>query len=213
MNKLKRLGVSMWKFRHVYIIMLPGLIWYFMFSYMPMAGLSLAFKDFNAKKGIFGSAWAGLKHFERLFKDPNFMASIGTTLKLNFGRLLISFPFAIILALLLNEVRLKRSKKIVQSVFTFPHFLSWIVIASIVNNVLAYDGMVNSVIKSFGGDYIKFLGNSGFFAPLVFITEIWKSSGWNSIIYMAAISGIDTEQYEAASIDGATRLQKMRHIS
>lgn len=209
----KKLGTQLWKYRHIYMIMLPAIIWYIFFSYVPMAGLSLAFKNYKANLGIWGSPFVGLKNFNRVFQDTRFFDSLLITLKINVGRLFVTFPFAILLALLLNEIRLKKSKKFLQAVFIFPHFLSWVVIASIVTNVLAYDGMVNSVVGLFGGSYVKFLGNSGFFTPLVYLTEIWKGAGWNSIIYMAAIAGIDMEQYEAASIDGAGRLQQMLHIT
>jgi putative aldouronate transport system permease protein len=212
-RSLKQLGKKIWKFKGIYIIMLPALIWYVLFSYVPMAGLSLAFKTYKANLGIWKSPFVGWANFERVFKDPKFFDAITTTLKLNIGRLLISFPFAILLALLLNEIRLKRSKRFLQSVFTFPHFLSWVVVASIVNNVLSYDGLVNSIIKLFGGDYFNFIGNSKFFPLLIFITQIWKASGWESIIYLAAIAGIDVEQYEAASIDGASRLKQIRYIT
>ena len=193
--------------------MLPALIWYIYFSYIPMAGLSLAFKTYKANLGIWGSPFTAMKNFNRVFQDPRFFEALFITLKINVGRLFLTFPFAIFLALIMNEIRLKKSKKFLQAVFIFPHFLSWVVIASIVTNVLAYDGMVNSFFGLFGGEYVKYLGNSGFFTPLIFLTEIWKSAGWSSIIYMAAIAGIDTEQYEAANIDGAGRLQQMLHIT
>lgn len=201
------------RYKGVYLIMLPGLIWYFMFSYVPMAGLAMAFKTYKAKLGIFGSPWAGLTHFERMINDRKFISSVVTTLKINGGRLLITFWFAIILALLLNEVRLGKSKRFFQVIFTFPNFLSWIVIASIITNVFSFDGIVNTAIEKMGGSYVNFIGNEKLFVPLVYITEIWKSSGWGSIIYMAAIAGIDQEQFEAAEIDGANRWQKMLHIT
>jgi putative aldouronate transport system permease protein len=202
-----------YKNRKIYVLLIPALIWYILFSYVPMGGLILAFKSYKANLGIWGSPFVGLANFKRLFSNPKFFTALKITLKINVGRLLITFPFSIILALLINEVRIGKGKKVYQWIFTFPHFLSWVVIASIATNVLSYDGMVNSIIKMMGGDYQKFLGNENFFAPLVYITEIWKTAGWNSIIYMAAISGIDTEQYEAADIDGAGRFVKMTRIT
>lgn len=204
---------KIWKYKGIYILLIPALTWYLLFSYVPMGGLSLAFKTYKANLGIWGSPFCGMKNFNKVFHDPRFLQSVIITFKINGGRLLITFPFSIVLALLMNEIRLGKSKKIFQWIFTFPHFLSWVVIASIVTNVLAYDGMVNSVVKCFGGEYFKFLGNEKFFVPMVYITEIWKTAGWNSIIYMAAIAGIDMEQYEAADIDGATRMQKMIRIT
>jgi len=201
------------RYRGVYLIMLPAIVWYILFSYVPMAGLSLAFKTYKAKLGIWGSPYAGLTHFQRLWSDPRFLDSVIRTLKINGGRLILTFPFAIILALLLNELRLGKSKNILQVIFTFPHFLSWVIIASIVTNVLSYDGLVNSAIELLGGEYVNFIGNSKLFVPLVYITEVWKGAGWSSIIYLAAIAGIDVEQYEAADIDGASRWDKVWKIT
>lgn len=201
------------KAKGIYLLMLPAIVWYILFSYVPMAGLSLAFKTYKAKLGIWGSPWVGFKYFERLFQDPKFVDSVLRTLKINGGRLILTFPFAIILALLLNELRVGRFKKVLQVIFTFPHFLSWVIIASIVTNVLSFDGLVNNAIAAFGGDYVNFVGNSKLFVPLVYITEVWKGAGWSSIIYLAAIAGIDQEQYEAADIDGANRWNKVWNIT
>lgn len=204
---------AIWKNRMVYLLILPALIWYFVFTYMPMGGLSLAFKTYKAKLGIWGSPWVGLKNFESMFIDPSFLQSVLKTLYINFGRLLIEFPFAVILALILDEARIGRLKKPLQIVYTFPHFLSWIIIASILNNVLSYDGMVNTLIEMLGGARIRFLSSESLFQPMLYITSIWKSAGWNTIIYLAAISGVDQDQYESAEIDGATRLQRVFHIT
>lgn len=204
---------AIWKNRMVYLLILPALIWYFVFTYMPMGGLSLAFKTYKAKLGIWGSPWVGLKNFESMFIDPSFLQSVLKTLYINFGRLLIEFPFAVILALILDEARIGRLKKPLQIVYTFPHFLSWIIIASILNNVLSYDGMVNTLIEMLGGTRIRFLSSESLFQPMLYITSIWKSAGWNTIIYLAAISGVDQDQYESAEIDGATRLQRVFHIT
>ncbi len=203
----------MWRYKGIYLVMAPTIIWYILFSYVPMAGLTLAFKSYKAKLGIWGSPWVGFKYFERLFQDRDFWDSVIITLKMNGGRLLVTFPFAIILALLLNELRVGRFKKVLQVIFTFPHFLSWVIIASIVKNVLGFDGLVNSAIEILGGEYVNFIGNEKLFVPLVYFTEVWKGAGWSSIIYLAAIAGIDQEQYEAAEIDGASRWNKMIHIT
>ena len=161
-----------YKNRKIYVLLIPALIWYILFSYVPMGGLILAFKSYKANLGIWGSPFVGLANFKRLFSNPKFFTALKITLKINVGRLLITFPFSIILALLINEVRIVKGKKVYQWIFTFPHFLSWVVIASIATNVLSYDGMVNSIIKMMGGDYQKFLGNENFFAPLVYITNV-----------------------------------------
>ena len=212
--RIAQIGNSIVKNKERYLLILPGLIWYVIFAYIPIYGLTLAFKKFLAAEGIFGSPWIGLYNFENVFKDPAFLQSIFTTLRINAGRLIFVFPFPIILALIINELRLGRFKKILQTVFTFPHFLSWVIVASVMINILGQNGLVNSVINMiFGTEAIKFLGTPSYFQPLVYVTDIWKSAGWSAIIYMASISGIDVEQYEAAEIDGSTRLQRMRFIT
>ncbi len=211
---LANTGRSILKHKEKYVLVLPGVVWYIIFSYIPIFGLSLAFKQYVAKLGLFGSPWIGLSNFENVFADPAFLQSIFTTLKINAGRLLFVFPFPILFALMINEVRLGRSKKILQSIFTFPHFLSWVIVASVMISILGQRGLVNSFIGGiFNTKPISFLGTPSYFLPVVYVTDIWKSAGWSAIIYMAAISGIDTEQYEAAEIDGSSRLQRMWYIT
>lgn len=212
-SRLKRLGAALWKHRATYLLLLPGLVWYVIFAYVPMGGLSLAFKTYNAKLGIWASPWAGLQNYEYVFRDPSFWASIWTTLSINLGRLLICFPAPILLSLMLNELRAGKYRKILQSVYTFPHFLSWIIVSSILTNVLAFDGLVNSVITALGGQTINFLGSEAMFQPMLYVTDIWKTAGYSAIIYLAAISGIDVDQYEAAEIDGASRWQRMWRVT
>lgn len=210
----RNLGRGILKYKEKYLLILPGLTWYAVFAYIPIFGLSLAFKKYIARLGLFGSPWIGFSNFQNVFADPAFLQSIFTTLKINAGRLLFVFPFPIFLALVLNEVRLGRPKKILQSVFTFPHFLSWVIVASIMVNILGQRGLVNSFMGGvFGAKPVSFLGIPSYFLPIVYLTDIWKSAGWSAIIYMAAIAGIDTEQYEAAEIDGTTRLQRMWYIT
>lgn len=211
-NRLS-LGKKIWKNRMVYTLLIPGIIWYVIFAYGPMAGLSLAFKTYKAKLGVYGSPWIGFQNFQYLFQDPAFFKSIWKTLYINLGRMIFQFPVPIILALLLNEVRFPKTKKTVQTILTFPHFLSWVVVSSILINILAYDGLVNSVIKALGGPEINFLGNPPGFVPLLYSTAIWKNAGWSSIVYLAAISGVDMDQYEAAQIDGANRWNKIWSIT
>jgi putative aldouronate transport system permease protein len=191
---------EVWKHKTIYLIMLPGILWFIIFAYGPMSGLQLAFKTYSTKLGIWGSPWCGFENFEFLFRNPAFLKSVGTTLWINAGRLLFQFPVPVILALFLNEMRTQRYKKVVQTVLTFPHFLSWVIIASLVINILSYNGLVNSVIAALGGKTINFTGSADIFQPLLYLTDNWKGAGWSAIIYMAAISGIDIEQYEAASM-------------
>jgi putative aldouronate transport system permease protein len=204
---------SIWKNRAIYALLAPGLLWYVIFAYGPMYGLTLAFKTYRASLGIWGSHWVGLENFKYVFRDPAFLESVWRTLYINLGRFVFQFPVPIILALLLNELRLPRLKKGLQTLLTFPHFLSWVVVASILVNILAYDGIVNKILNSMGRDDYKFLGNPAIFQPMLYITEIWKSAGWGAIIYLAAIAGISTEQYEAAQIDGANRYYQVFHIT
>nr|WP_216671628.1 ABC transporter permease subunit [Saccharibacillus qingshengii] len=196
-----------------YTLLIPGLIWLILFSYLPMGGLSLAFKHYRASDGIWGSEWTGLENFMYVFRDPAFIDAVWRTLYVNIIKLFITFPFPILLALLLNELRMRRYKKVLQTAFTFPHFLSWIIVSGIIINVLAYDGFVNSLLALLGLPTINFLGSEQNFYPMIILTDIWKSTGWGAIVFLAAISGIDQEQYEAAQIDGATRMQQMFRVT
>lgn len=213
MKRVNRLGRRIWKNRAIYGLMLPGLVWLVIFAYGPMSGLLLAFKTYSAKGGIWGSPWCGLDNFRYVFRDAAFFRSVFTTLKINIGRLLIQFPAPILLALLLNECVLKRYKKLAQTIFTFPHFLSWVIVASLVTNTLSMDGLINNLLAALGLEKVNFLGNSRLFVPILYITENWKSAGWSAIIYLAALSGIDMDQYEAAKLDGADRWQTMLHVT
>jgi putative aldouronate transport system permease protein len=211
--RLAKLGVAIWKNRVVYTLLLPGLVWYVLFAYAPMAGLQLAFKDFKANLGIWGSPWTGFENFMYVFRDGLFWKSIGKTFTINIGRMLIEFPAPIILALLVNEFRSNRYKKVLQTIFTFPHFFSWVVVTGILTNTLGRTGIVNQLITTMGGSPISFLGNPNTFVPMLYITNIWKYAGYGSIIYLASISGIDTTMYEAADLDGASRWQKLVSIT
>ena len=201
------------RYKAVYLLLLPGLVWYILFAIAPLGGLMLAFKIYRANLGILGSPWTGLKNFDRVFNDMNFWNAIRQTLLINVLRLIITFPFPVVLALLFNEMRFQRVKKPMQVVFTLPHFLSWVIIASIFNNLLSYDGMLNNSLAAMGLSTVKIIGNERAFLPLLYYTDIWRTAGWNTIIYLAAITDIDTEQYEAAEIDGATRWQMMTNVT
>lgn len=208
-----RLGREIWKNRMVYFLLLPGIVWFAVFAYLPMGGLTLAFKDYHARMGIWGSPWAGMENFRYLFRDPAFAQAVWRTLALNLGKIIVTFPVPILLALLLNELRMRKYSKLLQTVFTFPYFLSWIIVSGVLINVLSNSGLFNSILVWLGFDPVNILGSEKAFVPLIYISEIWKSSGWSAIVYVAAIAGIDQEQYEAAQIDGATRLQQMMHIT
>ena len=208
-----RLFMEIWNAKYLYLMLIPFVAWLIMFQYVPMTGIVLAFKEFNAIEGIFGSPWVGLKHFERIFSTPAAVKSIFTTITLSLQRIIFEFPVPIILALITTEMRGKRVKKIYQTVLTFPHFLSWVVVSSILISMFSEAGAVNSVISALGLEKIPFLSDAGFFRAMLFITENWKEMGWASIIYMATIASIDPGLYEAASIDGAGKLKQMWHVT
>lgn len=210
---MKQLGKEIWKNRAIYILLLPGLVWLFIFAYMPMGGLSLAFKTFNARQGIWRSPWAGFQNFEYLFRDPAFFNAVWRTLAINVGKLIVTFPVPVVIALLFNELRMRRYSRVLQTIFTFPNFLSWIITSGIIINLLSNKGLVNGLLGLFGLDPVHFLGSESFFVPMLYLSEIWKTAGWSAIIYIAAISGIDQEQYEAAQIDGASRVQMMFRVT
>ncbi len=197
----------------IYVLLLPGLIWYIVFCYFPMGGLSLAFKTYKANLGIWGSPWAGLTNYNFVFRDPEFFRALGNTIVISLSRLVFQFPVPVVLALLLNELRGSRTQRVLQTIYTFPHFLSWVIVASVMLNLLGNNGTVNAALGAAGLEPVNFLGDEKLFRPILYISENWKSAGWSAIIYMAAIAGIDTEQYEAATIDGAGRLQKMLYIT
>jgi putative aldouronate transport system permease protein len=204
---------EVWKSRQIYLLILPGLLWYIVFAYIPMGGLTLAFRTYKANLGIWRSPWVGLINYSYVFRDPAFFTALKRTLLINAGRILFQFPFPIILAIALNELRIGRYKKVLQTTYTIPHFLSWVVVASIFTNFLSLDGFVNGILRLLGKQPVGFLGSKELFVPLVYLTDIWKSSGWIAIIYLAVIAGIDQEQYTAAEIDGATRLQRIWYIT
>ncbi|NLO16350.1 MAG: sugar ABC transporter permease [Clostridiales bacterium] len=211
--RTRRLFRDIWKARYVYMLLSFGLAYFIVFHYVPMSGIVLAFKKYNARLGIWGSDWTGLDHFRRIFITPGAVAAIKNTFEINLTRLLFQFPMPILLALLINEMRGTRIKRIYQTIFTFPHFLSWVVVSTILMNFLANSGMVNAVIVSIGGKKYNFLSDERLFRPLLYITQNWKEMGWSSIIYIAAISSIDLSLYEAATVDGAGRFKQALYVT
>jgi putative aldouronate transport system permease protein len=202
------------KNKYLYLMLIPVLIWYIIFMYLPMYGLVLAFQDYSFSGGFFGSDFVGLKNFEILLGDPTFRTSFVNTLIINFLRIVFGFPIPIIFALLLNEVFRMKFKKIVQTVTYLPHFISWIVLAGIMNSLLALDsGIINIMLSKLGFEQINFFLENDYFRPMLIITEIWKEIGWNAIIYLAAIAGINPTLYEAAIIDGANRFQRILYVT
>lgn len=198
------------------LMSVPFLIWLFIFRYVPLGGWMMSFKDFKPARGFADSDWVGFKHFRFLFEDDRFLVILRNTLAMSFINLVLGFVTAIALAVLLNELRNLRFKKLVQTISYMPHFLSWVVVAGLVSQALALeDGIVNSLLLNLGiiDENIHWLSVGQYFWGIIGAADVWKNVGWNSIIYLAAITMIDQEQYEAADIDGASRLQKIRFIT
>lgn len=202
------------KYKYLTLLLLPCVVWYIVFKYVPMYGLLIAFKDFKFSSGILGSEWVGLQHFQELLVLPGFWRVFRNTVIISFAYLIFGFPAPIIFALLLNEITCMPFKKTVQTLSYLPHFLSWVVLAGMFVQFLSPStGPVNIMLKAIGMEPIYFLGDPKYFRGVLVITNLWKSMGWSSIIYLAALSGVDVELYEAAIIDGATRWQQFKSIT
>ena len=212
-NPFRQLGGKIFRSKYLILMILPAIAVYIIFCYIPMYGILMAFQDFNPKMGIFGSEWVGFNNFTKVFEEPKFWLAFRNTLIICSIKIVISFLGAVTIALLLNELRMIKTKKTIQTIVTFPHFLSWVVVSGFVFSLFAYNGAVNSMIEAMGGSRTNFLADKEFFFGLVFASDIWKEAGWGSIIYLATMAGIPQDQYEAADIDGATRLQKIWHIT
>lgn len=207
-----------WKYFKVhywlYIMVIPGLLYLLLFHYVPMYGLAIPFFDYSPVKGLAGSAFVGLKNFQYLFKSPDFLNVLKNSLVLSFEKLAFGFPAPLILALIINEIRRTRVKKVIQTVVYIPHFVSWVVMSGIIISLLSSDGgIINKIVVAFGGEKINFLINSKYFRPILVITDIWKEVGWGTIVYLAAMSGIDVSLYEAAQMDGAGRFKQILYIT
>ncbi|MEF3302349.1 ABC transporter permease [Paenibacillus sp. GYB003] len=199
--------------KYVYLMLIPVVAYYIVFYYVPMYGLQIAFKDFSPGLGLWDSPWVGFQHFESFFNSYYFWRLLRNTLLLSFYELLFGFPAPIILALLLNELRSNVFKRAVQTITYMPHFISIVVIAGMMVDFLARDGLVNIVLGWFGVEPIAFLRESEWFRTIFVSSNIWQSVGWGSIIYLSAMSGIDPSLYEAAKVDGASRWKQTMHIT
>ena len=202
------------KHRYLYLLLLPAAVYYVAFKYLPIYGMVMAFQDFKPVKGFLGSSWVGLEHFQRLFAARDFWRVFRNTFIISFYKLLLAIPLPIILALLLNEVSNRAFKRSIQTIIYLPRFLSWIVVSGIVYNLTRVQGgLVNGIIQAFGGEPIVFLADDRYFRALLAITDAWMMTGWRTIIYLAALSGVNPELYETAQIDGANRWQQTIHIT
>lgn len=198
----------------IYLVILPGIIYFIIYKYIPMYGLIISFQDYKPYLGISGSEWVGFAHFERLFTSSDFWMIFKNTLVLFALQIFIYFPIPIIISLMLNEVKNAFFKRGVQTIIYIPHFMSWVVIVSISYVMLTLDGgIVNSVLESLGFNKINFLLSSEWFRPMYIIQVIWREAGWGTIIFLAAITAVDPQLYEAAKMDGANRFRQMWHIT
>lgn len=198
---------------NVYIMVLPVIIYYILFMYKPMYGVLMAFQDFAPRKGISGSEWVGLANFIDFFRTDSFGRIFKNTLVISISSIIFCFPAGIIFALLLNEIKSKYAKSIVQTCSYLPHFISLVVICGMIKAFTMDTGVINYIIGLFGGEKTTMLNNPSMFLPIYLISDIWQNVGWNSIIFVAAMSGIDQSLYEAADLDGANRWQKVVNVT
>ena len=207
----------MWKNRLFYFLVLPSILWYVIFHYLPMFGVIIAFKDvkpFHSVQQIIDLPWVGLKHFKTFFNSYYFWNVLSNTLIIGGMRILIGFPIPIILALLINEIRNKVFKRTVQTVSYLPHFISMVVLAGIVSTLTSTEsGAINALIEACGGDPINFMGDPRYFRWTLIISDVWKSAGWSTIVYLAAITGVNPDLHEAAALDGCNKWQRILHIT
>ncbi len=202
-----------WRERWVYVLLFPGLLYFLAFYYLPLLGNIVAFQDYSPYLGFLRSPWIGLTNFARLITDPEIGIAIQNTIVLSVLQILFAFPTGIALALLLNALTSERFKRLMQSVLYLPHFLGWVIIISIWQQIFGGDGFLNHFLVGMGGKPIDLITNPNFFKPMVVLQVIWKDSGWSTIIFIAAMAAIDTSLYEAAVVDGANKWRRMWHIT
>lgn len=211
---LAKIGKKAWQYRWMYVFLLPAVIWYILFAYLPIYGVTIAFKDYNIVKGVWDSPWVGFANFTKIFNDPNFTRAFRNTIFISLLKLIFVTPCGLVLALLLSEVKNRVFRGTIQSLSMLTHFFSWVVIASIMTVLLSpTTGVVNEIISMLGGKPVYFLADDKWFIFWVVVSDIWESAGWNALVFISAIGGISPDLYEAASIDGAGRWQKMFRIT
>jgi len=214
-GRFKKTMEMWWKQRYLQFMVIPGLIWMLIFNYVPMGGIVIAFKKFKITRPISEAPWVGFQYFIEFFQDSNFKDIMVNTLGISMLKLIIGFPIPIIFALLINEIRGNHFKKISQTVSYLPHFLSWVVLGGILTSWLAKDGVFNDFLVAIRvlKEPVSFLGEPKYFWGLILISDTWKELGWSAIIYLAAITSIDQQIYEAATVDGVTKIQKIIYIT
>ena len=213
MSKPKVVLNRIWRHRGAYLLVLPGLVYFLVYKYVPMLGLIVAFQDFNPFQGMLKSEFVGLAHFRKIFAEDEVIRVLWNTLQISFLQIVFAFPLAIVLSLMLNEVRNQAYKRVVQSIVYLPHFLSWVVVVGIFFMLLKSDGLINNALKAMGIEPIGFMTSPVLFKPLITFQVIWKETGWGTIIFLAALAGVNPQLYEAAVMDGAGRWRQIWHIT
>lgn len=212
-KKLNRLSADIWKNRWLYVLLVPGILFFAIFKYVPMAGLKIAFMDYNQYNPT-ASEWVGMAQFVKLFSKRSFFPVLRNTIVISLLKLIIGFPIPVILALMMNEMRNLKFKKISQTLLYLPHFISWVILSGIIMNLLDPDnGLITGLIEALTGETVMVLTSKKWFVPMLIITDVYKGMGWGTILYFAAMSGIDPQLYEAAQIDGAGRWKQALHIT
>lgn len=212
-GELEKIKNDFKKNKYVIYMAIPVFLWYLIFCYIPMTGIVTAFFNYNIAKGLLGSSFVGLKYFKEFLTGFYAYRTIKNTLAISLLTLFFGFPAPIIIALLLNEVRCKAFKKTVQTITYLPHFISVVVVCGMIVNFTAKDGVFNDIVEFFGGERVSFLLDPKYFRTVYVASGVWQSAGWGSIIYLAALAGIDVGLYEAAEVDGASRLRQLWHIT
>ncbi len=208
-KSLGRRIISSWQ---LYVLLLPALAYFAVFRYAPLYGIQIAFRNYMPRSGIWGSEWIGLDNFERFFNGFNFVSLLSNTITLAVLQLVANFPIPIILALVMNYIKNQRFKRATQLIVYAPYFISTVVLVGMLNIFFSLDGLVNQFIQIFGGEPILFLNMESMFRPMYVLSDVWQTMGWNSIIYLAALSGVSPELHEAAIVDGANKFQRVFHI-
>jgi len=207
------LSTRIWKQRYGFILLIPGLAYFIVYRYVPMLGNIIAFQDFSPYQGFLKSDWVGWKHFSRIFDDTEVLRVIRNTLWLSFLQIIFAFPVPVVLSIMMNELRSDRFKRITQSVVYLPYFLSWVVVIGIATVFLRSEGVINHITEWMGKEPIVFLQEPSLFMPIIVIEVIWKESGWGTIIFLAALAGVNPSLYEAAVVDGAGRWRRIWHVT
>lgn len=214
LNSNKRTaGKYLKKYWQYYLLMFVPLIYYLIFKYVPMAGNVIAFRRYRAGGNIFGSEWSGLKYFKQFITDQTFWRAFKNTLVLNISYLLVRFPLTLIFALLLNEIQNLKWKKFVQTVSYLPHFISMVIVTGMIRELISTSGPINALIQKIGGQPVSFIAQAEWFTPIFVLSGVWQALGWGTILYLAAMAGINPSLYEAAEVDGANHFQRVWHVT